>query len=318
MKFELLVGKFDKKLASIIKEDIRILTDIKKYVIASGGKRIRPLTHYLLVKLLGYKGNQWLDVGAVAELIHGASLLHDDVIDHAEVRRGQKTVGTLYGNKTAILAGDYLLACGVEHLSALGNPAILESFTATIRDLTVGELIQMEWEKNPDITLKTYHKIIYGKTASLFGSLTESAGILAGVSGQRLAEIRKFGVTLGILFQLKDDFIDYFSDDKKSGKTRFTDFRNGLFTWPAILLRDKLEKKELDAFKKMFQKEKKSKSDEKFLSELLNKYKIKEIMLSELGKEAGFLHKFLASFEDTKTASILSERIRKLEQEIIN
>lgn len=142
-----LIRKFDKKLETIIREDLKILSEIKTYTIQSGGKRIRPILHYCLCQLLGYSGKHWLDVGAIAELIHAASLLHDDVVDEAETRRGLQSVGSKFGNKTAILAGDYLLACGIDHLNGLGYPELMEVFTQVIKDLSVSELIQMEWEK---------------------------------------------------------------------------------------------------------------------------------------------------------------------------
>jgi octaprenyl-diphosphate synthase len=233
---------FDSKLDEIIHEDLPILKDIKKHVIKSGGKRIRPLTHVFLSQLLGYKGKLWQDVGAIAELIHSASLLHDDVVDGAELRRGEPTIGKLHGNKTAILAGDYLLASGIEHLNRLGSPELMSAFTSVIRDLSVGELIQMEWEKNPKITIKIYDKIIYGKTSSLFGAVSQTAGIIAGVSNPKIKDLHTFGVTMGNLFQKKDDYIDYFESQDKSGKARFKDFSNGLFTHPIILLMENSNK----------------------------------------------------------------------------
>lgn len=174
-----LIRKFDKKLETIIREDLKILAEIKTYTIRSGGKRIRPILHYCLCQLLGYSGKHWLDVGAIAELIHSASLLHDDVVDEAATRRGLQSVGSKFGNKTAILAGDYLLACGIDHLNGLGYPELMDVFTRVIKDLSVSELIQMQWEKNPKITLDIYNKVVYGKTASLFGAVSFSAGVLS-------------------------------------------------------------------------------------------------------------------------------------------
>jgi octaprenyl-diphosphate synthase len=149
IKIQSVLSKFDKNLDSIIHEDIPILKKIKKQVITSGGKRIRPFSHYLFCQFLNVKDVSWLDVGSVAELIHAASLLHDDVVDNAPIRRGKPTIGASFGNKTAILAGDYLLACGISRLNSLGNPELMEIFSQVLRDLSVSELLQMEWEKNP-------------------------------------------------------------------------------------------------------------------------------------------------------------------------
>lgn len=146
-KIQTVLSQLDKNLDNIISEDIPILKKIKKQVISSGGKRIRPFAHYLFCQFLNVKDVSWLDVGSVAELIHAASLLHDDVVDNAPIRRGKPTIGASFGNKTAILAGDYLLACGISRLNTLGNPELMEIFSQVLRDLSVSELLQMEWEK---------------------------------------------------------------------------------------------------------------------------------------------------------------------------
>jgi octaprenyl-diphosphate synthase len=303
------IKSFDSKLEDIIHEDLPILRDIKKYVIKSGGKRIRPLTHVFIAQLLGYKGKLWQDVGAIAELIHSASLLHDDVVDGAELRRGEPTVGKIYGNKSAILSGDYLLASGIEHLNKLQNPKLMDSFTRVIRDLAVGELLQMEWEKNPKITTNIYDKIIFGKTASLFGAVTETAGILAEVSIIKIKELHTFGVTMGSLFQKKDDFIDYFESADKSGKVALKDFSNGLYTYPVILLMQKVNKTEQKEVISLLSKDEKGKTEKDRILALMNNYKIQKEFSDSLKKDALFLNSFLAQFPDTKIRKLMMERI---------
>jgi octaprenyl-diphosphate synthase len=300
---------FDSKLDEIIHEDLPILKDIKKHVIKSGGKRIRPLTHVFLSQLLGYKGKLWQDVGAIAELIHSASLLHDDVVDGAELRRGEPTIGKLHGNKTAILAGDYLLASGIEHLNRLGSPELMSAFTSVIRDLSVGELIQMEWEKNPKITIKIYDKIIYGKTSSLFGAVSQTAGIIAGVSNPKIKELHTFGVTMGNLFQKKDDYIDYFESQDKSGKARFKDFSNGLFTHPIILLMENSNKSQQKEIVHLLSLSQKGKTEEQRIMSLMEEYKIQSKISNDLEKDADFLIQFLGQFPNTKIKKLMIERI---------
>ena len=135
-----LVRRFDRKLGRIIGQDLPVLKRVKKFLIKSGGKRIRPITHYYFTQLLGYEGRDWEDVGAIGELIHGASLLHDDVVDEASIRRGHPSVNALEGNKTAILAGDYMLGCGLDHLNTLRDSGrLLDIFTRVLRMLSVGD-----------------------------------------------------------------------------------------------------------------------------------------------------------------------------------
>jgi octaprenyl-diphosphate synthase len=310
IKIPSLIKSFDKKLDEIIQEDLPILKKIKTHVVSSGGKRIRPLTHYFMSELHGYKGKLWKDVGAIAELIHGASLLHDDVVDEADLRRGVPTVGALHGNKTAILAGDYLLACGIEHLNGLHIPAIMDSFTRVIRDLSVGELIQMEWEKNPKITLKIYNDVIYGKTASLFGAVTETAGILAEIGKRATDELKKFGVTMGMLFQMKDDYIDYFQQTSKSGKITLKDFSNGLYTYPVILLLEKSSKAEKSEINYLISKIEKDDDDKKKILQFMEAKGIPADITNSLKKDAQSLINYLSKFPDNSIKKLMIERIQ--------
>ncbi len=307
-----LIGKFDKKLGEIIREDLKIIKDIKKNVIESGGKRIRPLTHYFLSVLLGYKGRDNILVGTVAELIHAASLLHDDVIDKAEMRRGKPTVGNLFGNKTAILAGDFLLACGIENLNRLHNPALMDSFTRVIRDLSVGELIQMQWEKDPAITEKIYDEIIYGKTASLFGAVCETAGILSGAETKKINSLRNFGISMGNMFQKRDDYLDYFDDSKKIGKIPYKDFYNGLYTYPVIVLRDLCTKNEKEIIRSIFALPERNSADAKVMEGLMVRYGISEMLRNEMASETMKLIEFLKKFPKNKFRTLMIERIEEL------
>ncbi|TGK39258.1 polyprenyl synthetase family protein [Leptospira gomenensis] len=310
-----LVRKFDKKLEAIIREDLKILVEIKSYTIRSGGKRIRPILHYCLCQLLGYQGKRWLDVGAIAELIHAASLLHDDVVDEAETRRGLQSVGSKFGNKTAILAGDYLLACGIDHLNGLGYPSLMDLFTQVIKDLSVSELIQMEWEKNPKITLEIYNRVVYGKTASLFGAVASAAGVLAESSDKDRKKLGQFGVELGSFFQKKDDAIDYFSPASKSGKVPLKDFHNGLYTYPILLLLEKADKNDKKLVHSLFEKTERSPGDGVVILSLLSRYQIREQMDAEFRRIAENLMKFLNSFPESSIRSLLKEQILKLLEE---
>jgi octaprenyl-diphosphate synthase len=312
IQLKLIINQFDKTLGSIIHEDLKIIKEIKKYVIESGGKRIRPVTHYFLVNLLNYDGEQWKDVGAIAELIHAASLLHDDVVDNADTRRGKPTIGNKYGNKTAILMGDYLLACGIEHLNRLDNPALMSSYTKVIRSLSVGELVQMQWEKDPNISIKEYEQIIYGKTASLFEAVSETAGILARANTEMLDSLRQFGCSLGRVFQIRDDLLDYLQSGKESGKVQMKDFLNGLYTYPVILLKLSVNKQEKKKLVDVFSKEVKNSDDSIFIRSLLEKYSIFTHIQTEISHDIDKLISFLNQFEKSDFRDTMIERIEEL------
>ncbi|GBF50063.1 polyprenyl synthetase [Leptospira ryugenii] len=307
-----LIKIFDSQLDKIISEDLKVLKEIKSYVIASGGKRIRPLTHYLVTKLLAYQGDQWKDVGAVAELIHAASLLHDDVVDNASQRRGKQTVGARFGNKTAILAGDYLLACGINRLNALGNPKIMSLFSQVLKDLSVSELLQMEWEKKPAITLKIYDSIIYGKTASLFGACTASAAILCGLNEKETKSLSEFGIRLGKLFQKKDDCLDYFYASSESGKDKFKDFHNGLFTYPILILKRDIPNKFKKSVDSLVAKPEKTSNDERQILQMLSDYQIEQKLTNEFKSETEYFYTFISQFPDSAEKTLFQSQIEKL------
>ncbi|PJZ68785.1 geranylgeranyl pyrophosphate synthase [Leptospira perolatii] len=309
---ELLIRKFDKKLKEIIDEDLEILSEIKDYTIQSGGKRIRPILHYCVCKILGYRGEKWADVGAIAELIHAASLLHDDVVDEAETRRGIPSVGAKFGNKTAILAGDYLLACGIDHLNSLGSSELMDLFTKVIKDLSVSELIQMEWEKNSKITSEIYDSVVYGKTASLFGAVSEAAGILVELPKKSRKKLHDFGIRLGFLFQKQDDAIDYFQAGNQTGKVPLKDFKNGLYTYPVLKLLEKSDRNDKKLVHSLFGKAERNGQDEVVVLSLLNRYNIRKMLNDEFQADIEELLRFLNAYPPTEEGKLVQEQFRKL------
>ncbi len=233
--------RINRRMEEIFAADHRSLVSVRDLILKSGGKRIRPMLHFFFARVLGYEGDLWVDTGAIGEMIHSASLLHDDVIDESDKRRGKPSANALHGNKTAVLAGDYLLSCALNHIASLEHShELLRIFTRTVRMLSVGELIQMQYENDITAELNTYDQVILGKTGSLFGAMTESAAVIAGITGEELTVYRKFGEDLGRAFQIRDDYLDYFGTQEVLGKSPLQDYERGLVTRPVILLRNKL------------------------------------------------------------------------------
>ncbi|MBI40717.1 MAG: geranylgeranyl pyrophosphate synthase [Leptospiraceae bacterium] len=313
MKSAMLLRKIDAKLDAIIHEDLTVLKKVKKHVIKSGGKRIRPVLHCYLLRILGDESDRWVDTGAIGELIHAASLLHDDVIDEAQQRRGRPAVHTLEGNKTTILAGDYLLACGFEHLSTLEQSVeLLPVFTGVIRDLTVGELLQMRWESNPAVTVKTYEEIIHRKTASLFGAMAQSAGILQNQSKEEIERLRDFGVRMGRLFQIRDDYLDYFGDPKKEGKTLYQDVNRRLITFPLLQLMKKMNVADRRELKKRWAGPENGKSMTEFVMERMQKHEIRKLVALEMEEDIHRLMKYLREYPGSEFRDKLVDRLSDL------
>ncbi|MCE9596710.1 MAG: polyprenyl synthetase family protein [Spirochaetia bacterium] len=304
--------QIEAKLGKIIGEDLPVLKKIKKYVIGSGGKRIRPLTHFYTLKMLGSDNKQWVDVGAIGELIHNASLLHDDVVDRSDLRRGKPSAPVLFGNKTVVLAGDYLLACGLNHLSTLEQSReLLVIFSRTIRLLSSGELIQMEWEGNLKTTTKTYERVIYCKTGCLFGAMTESAALLAKKSPKEIAAYKQFGERLGRYFQIRDDYIDYFSDAKDTGKTEMQDYERGLITWPVLGLFEAGGSRARGAIKRIW-KDRPGNLPQmlSLINEFQLKSKLRNVLKNELNELIAFVEKHPDSaYRDTLTSTLETLRL---------
>lgn len=304
------IRKIEKKLGKIIGEDLPILRKIKSYTIASGGKRIRPLAHYYFLRMMESEHKDWVDVATIGELIHNASLLHDDVVDESDLRRGRPSAPVLFGNKTVVLAGDYLLACGLHHLSGLEHSERLISiFSGVIRQLSEGELIQMEYEGSLDIPEKMYERVIHCKTACLFGAMTETAALLAGRSAPEQKKYRGFGERLGRYFQIRDDFIDYFQPESQSGKKEMQDFERGLVTWPVILLRAKgtAVKRELARIWKS-----RKDSGDAMLS-LIQKHRIESEARGILREELSSMIRFVDAHPVSSYRKTMTDTLRTLE-----
>jgi len=211
-------------------------TPVVRYVFSSGGKRFRPAIFFLLCKLLGYRGKHLLPLAAVSEYMHTASLLHDDVIDNTSLRRRKPTVNSRWGDTTAILVGDLIYARACELMTATGDLRIITAFTQAIKRMSEGELIQLENLYDINITEETWLKIVHYKTGELLAATCKVAGLLAAVDEHTCARLYKFGLNIGIAFQLIDDALDFCGEERELGKQTMIDFANGRITLPIILL----------------------------------------------------------------------------------
>lgn len=290
------VKKVDRCLAEIVGDELPVFRQARRFVVKSGGKRIRPLTHYYFCSLLDYSGTHWVDVGSIGELIHAASLLHDDVIDLSDTRRGLPAFHTHHGNKKTILTGDYLLACAMDHLQTLPQGFLLLGvFTRVVRNLSLGEVLQMEHENDFDTDADVYGRIILGKTASLFGAMTEAAGILARVDDRHRRQLRDFGLRMGRLFQIRDDYLDYFATKSKLGKEPYGDFQRGLVTYPLIRLREELKPRDRRHLQILWKHRSTGEATDE-LGELFRLAKLQRQLAIEIEEDIHGLMNFLRSF----------------------
>lgn len=226
----------ERRLFEIFSSDVFLIPMIGRHILSGGGKRIRPLFLLLSSDLCNYKEDKRTLFAAIIEAIHTASLLHDDVIDGAETRRGRATAHSIWGNQVVILIGDFLYSKALKLAVSQRNQKIMETLSAATTDMTEGEILQLNKVGSPDIREDEYFKIIASKTGVLISAACRIAAILAGVSEEKEYALANFGLKTGIAFQLTDDILDYTADQKDLGKKLGKDIEEGKITLPMIYL----------------------------------------------------------------------------------
>ena len=221
---------FEKNLSS----NVSLIGDVGKYILNCGGKRFRPMLLLLCAKLSGYTGDKHIPLAGAIEFIHTATLLHDDVVDNAHLRRGNAAANKVWGEGTSILVGDYLLSKAFSSAVASGNEKILKILAHTTTCMAEGEVLQLLKHRDIDTTEDEYMEVVTNKTATLFATSSQIAGILGGVNLEREVALANYGMSLGIAYQLMDDCLDYVSTDKDLGKAVGNDLREGKVTMPFI------------------------------------------------------------------------------------
>ena len=253
--------------------EINLIHKMTNYHLKSGGKRIRPLLTLAAAKLCGYiDGNRDVNLAACIELIHNATLLHDDVIDDSELRRGIKTSNTIWGNQSSILVGDYLFSRCFEMMVTDGSSEILKLLSSTSSRIAQGEVLQLEYKGEIDILEENYFDIINSKTAALFAAATKVGACIANRNKKEKDSLESYGRNLGLAFQIADDALDYYSTKTIFGKEIGKDFFEGKVTLPIIFLCQKANTKEKIFLEKIFKKKNRSKLEFNETQNLIKKY----------------------------------------------
>ena len=230
---------------------VNLIDQMASYQLNSGGKRLRSILTLASSKITEYKGEHNIHLAACVELIHSATLLHDDVIDNSTVRRGKKTSNVIWGNQPSILVGDYFLSRCFEIMVDVGSLEILKLLSNVSAEIAQGEVLQLQHKNEVDMTEQVYLNIVTQKTASLFGAAMKVGGCLANKSENEKKALQSYGVNLGIVFQISDDILDY-NSTKAFGKNIGNDFYEGKITLPIIILFQKSNDIEREQIKKYF------------------------------------------------------------------
>ena len=265
----------EEKIKNKLSSEVDLVQKMCDYHLTTGGKRLRALLTLGSSKLCGYlKGGRDINLAACVELIHGATLLHDDVIDNSDIRRGKKTTNLIWGNQSSILAGDYLLSRCFEMMVEDGNLEVLKLLSSTSAKIAQGEILQLQHKVDVDMLEETYLKIISSKTAVLFSAATKVGAILSEKNNKEKEALEFYGKNLGLTFQIADDALDYNSQINSFGKKIGNDFFEGKITLPIILLFQQSSDSEKKQLENIFKQDIRSAEDLTIILSLISKYKI--------------------------------------------
>ena len=286
---------------------VSLIKKMSEYHLKSGGKRLRALLTLGSAKLAGYnqKGTRDVNLSACVELIHSATLLHDDVIDESDLRRGLKTSNALWGNQSSILVGDYLLSRCFEIMVDDGDLEILKLLSSTSSKIAQGEVKQLEHKGEADLLEETYIDIINLKTAALFSAATKTGACLAGSNEKEKSALESYGKNIGLAFQIADDALDYYSKEVIFGKKIGKDFYEGKVTLPLIIIFQRADITERNFLVSTFKKIERTKEDFEKTLRLIKKYKAVEDSLQRAEYFVNVSHDALGIFEDCKEKKIL-------------
>ncbi|MBY0422438.1 MAG: polyprenyl synthetase family protein, partial [Parvularculaceae bacterium] len=217
-----------------MRSQAHLVPELAGHLVRAGGKRLRPMLTIAAARLFGAADDRYVKLAAAVELIHGATLLHDDVVDASLLRRGVKTANVVWGNKESVLVGDFIFSRAFELMVSAGDLKVLQILSSASRVIAEGEVLQLSTQKNISATYEMYLSVIEAKTATLFAAAAQAGGVIAGCSAAAEESLRRFGEGLGVAFQLVDDALDYCGAERALGKSVGDDFREGKMTLPVI------------------------------------------------------------------------------------
>lgn len=238
-RLSLLLGDDMKKVNALILQNLQsevpLIPQVGAWLIAAGGKRIRPLLTLASTRLYGNGSDRPFGLAAAVEFIHTATLLHDDVVDESIERRGQDSANIVFGNQASVLVGDFLFSRSFQLMVADGSLEVLRILSDAAAIIAQGEVMQLATARNIETSMDEYLRVIKAKTAALFAAACEIGPLLAGYGKDEAAVMAEYGLNLGIAFQIADDVLDYSADQEKLGKTVGDDFREGKMTAPVLV-----------------------------------------------------------------------------------
>ncbi|MBW2064843.1 MAG: polyprenyl synthetase family protein [Deltaproteobacteria bacterium] len=306
-KFKYIFDRINRELSVNLGSQVYLIMDVGKHALLGEGKRLRPLLFVLSSHLCGYHRADVYRLSTIFEYIHVASLIHDDVLDNAELRRNKPSVRNLWGNLTAVLGGDYLYSKAAGLAIESGKLELVKLLNETAVQMVEGQFLELENTHNWELTREKYMEIIISKTAALMAAACASGAIVAEADRRALDQLSHFGRNLGIAFQLLDDILDYTSREEDFGKPVGKDLREGKITLPLIYTLQGLEEDEKDGLKRLFRENRAGEEDYRKLITRVRKNGVIEKIRSEAREFIETNEKYLEAFPESQTKEYLLE-----------
>jgi len=290
-----------------MQSDVKMIPELAGHLIAAGGKRIRPLLTLASAALFGYAGTRQHKLAACVEFIHAATLLHDDVVDASDQRRGKASANALFGNEAAVLVGDFLFSRSFQLMIEDGSLDVLRILSNASAVIAEGEVMQLSTANDTATTEEQYKRVIRSKTAELFAAACEVGAVVAGRSAAECQAMRDYGMNLGIAFQISDDVLDYVATGKRLGKSLGDDFKEGKMTLPVIRAIAKATPAEKKFWNRCLSDLDQSDKDFKEAVALLHKHDVLKDSLDEARRYAGQGIRALSVVPDSPLRQSLEE-----------
>jgi octaprenyl-diphosphate synthase len=295
------IDEFEGLMFGLLSSEVPFVQSVAEHVLKTGGKRLRPILTIVAARLSGFKGTEAHKLGACIEFIHTASLLHDDVIDNARIRRGRESANVKWGNHVSVLVGDFLYCRGSQLLTAQGDLRILKVVTDAITATTEGEVLEITKNLDLSTTTEDYLNIIRAKTAVLMAAACQIGAILGNISEEFETALKLYGAHLGMAFQLADDVLDYTSSEEVFGKANGIDLQEGKLTLPLIIALKQADDGEIQTIKKAVMGDKLEKDTFVKIHGIIKKYRgfesTYDLARSYIGRAKESLSPFRSSIE---------------------
>ena len=299
----------NEEILSRMHSRVDLIPELANYLVSSGGKRLRPMLTLAAAKLCGFDGRSHIALATAVEFIHTATLLHDDVVDGSELRRGKTAANLVYGNQSTVLVGDYLFSRSFQLMVTTGHLRVLDILSNAAAVIAEGEVLQMATANNTATTEDTYLQVIQAKTAALFAAATQVGAVIAARPDAEEEALESYGRNLGIAFQLVDDALDYSGTQAKLGKSVGDDFREGKITLPVVLAFRRGDDEERDFWKRTMEKGDQSDADLGHAMNLLTKHGTVDATIERARHYGSIAEDALAIFPESETRQVLQDLV---------